>query len=587
MSTAMALGLVVPLPGSTGCGPPVVQPPPLSPVRAHGVPARSLGHSTPPVPSFCTRHQGTDGPVTSCTIDVAGEHATLHWSRETDALNSVSQSVSTETVRLNDQVILTWSRRISKPASRSRTPLLIETTTTYGPSVQGIRSSSISVVDGSVQGSVDGRAIVPVRLVPGKVRTLAFADGQPAPRAVLNPAVVSALETLMPQVMHTLDLSVPSNGGDDPGTSFQNGVDDPWTSDCQGCFRTCGTNVFDWFVPGAYWACLAGCYAPVIGGCGEKYCSAFASCDSNQTCCGDLCCGPSDVCGNDQFGACCPQAFPVGCGDETKVLCYPAGSTCCGFTDACEAGTQCQHVPGTSDSSPPRCCPNDKVCDSDCCAAGESCLRTSTGAGVCCAGQLCGGACCLGTCIGGQCCPTSLGAGASTACGPSCCPSFMRCIDLAQGTCCFPSKACGTKCCGESESCAGGACCPSDLACGSVCCQPGFHCSDPQSSTCTPIALTCAAGQAPCFPRGEDSLPLPGATPICCPTGAACCSGPPPTCCTGSSQECHSAIKEPLGCKIPVCASGNPSVFCNSNADCPGSFCPTASAVTCRPLCLN
>lgn len=561
---------------------PPVDPPAQSTLRH--VPAATHVGTTRKLPPGCQSERAVEGERMTCILERTVRGMAIHW---THVMVSTSpRYTSTSTLSADGQTVLTIDA-LYVARGKSKLPD-IKIKQTYGAMIRGIHLANLSVSDGQVTGDIDGRRIIPFQLTAksGPV-ALTFADGRPPPNADLEPALASALQELDREAMLPFAAVGVLPFQDDPGGSRQNGLLDDETPHCVACYRGCAKNVLSWVVPGAAELCLATCYIPIEGDCAEKSCSVASTCDSDQTCCGDVCCGPTNVCGN-ALGACCPKDFPVGCGDETKIICYPSGSQCCGATDACESGTVCQVIPGAPPGARPRCCPSDRTCDADCCSADQSCLRTASGKGVCCAGELCGDQCCVGTCVAGQCCPTQGGTAAATVCGNACCGPLERCIDPTHSLCCTPLKSCGAQCCGDTESCVAGSCCPQDRACGTVCCGAGMMCQDRVRGTCAPIPVTCPQGESPCFPRGEGTSPVSSATPICCPTGSACCAGPPATCCApGGSRECNSASRQPPACRLPICASGKPNSFCRSNADCPGSFCPTLEAVTCRSECIQ
>jgi hypothetical protein len=252
------------------------------------------------------------------------------------------------------------------------------------------------------------------------------------------------------------------------GVSDQNNAAQWLTHDCQSCARSCATDIFCEAAPGCEELCIAGCFIPIIGGCAEHPClvAGIASCDSDQSCCGSICCGSGSVCGNDPNadGVCCPSDHPVACGDVTQQGCYVAGSTCCGSLNAaCNPGDVC------TDPNGPTCCPASQACGGACCGPGQSCQQTSTGANVCCGGTLCGDQCCDsgGTCTNGTCCLGAIDANGN------CCPGGLASTVCGNGQCC--NGACV----------ADGSCCPfGSQVCGSACCPSGQVCLDPNSSAC-------------------------------------------------------------------------------------------------------
>jgi hypothetical protein len=275
----------------------------------------------------------------------------------------------------------------------------------------------------------------------------------------------------------------PNGGSVDPaqpvppdwtGSTDQNNLIEWATHDCQGCERACAEDLWNYVVPFGLWLCEIKCFVPGQG-CGENYCPVFGlgTCDDDQACCGSSCCGPGAVCGNDSIGTCCPADHPVGCGDQTAVLCYQAGTVCCGdgMQFGCPPNTVCTDIivsyatcclPDHATSSG-HCC-DQPLCGGECCPGGSTCIDN-----VCCGqGQtVCNGACCDGSCVNGSCC----GGFGQVVCNGSCCSG-----SCCGGTCCPTAQGCTTQntCCAVGET-----------ACGSVCCAAGTACADPSASRCT------------------------------------------------------------------------------------------------------
>jgi hypothetical protein len=218
------------------------------------------------------------------------------------------------------------------------------------------------------------------------------------------------------------------------------------TQDCNACEKSCAESWVNRFVWPALLACMADCFIPGEG-CAENICRFGGSCDSNQTCCGQICCGPGTVCGDPDLGICCPSSEPVGCGNNTLVTCFAGGSSCCGdLPQACGPGSACYDVSGTG----ALCCPPSQT----------------TPSGECCQKDACGGSCCdQGSCVNGQCC---LGG-----------------VD-ANGQCCggLDRTVCNGACCNGSCTASGACCAAGSIVCGSACCGAGQICQDASSSTC-------------------------------------------------------------------------------------------------------
>jgi hypothetical protein len=243
----------------------------------------------------------------------------------------------------------------------------------------------------------------------------------------------------------------------------QNSLDYVASPACRQCAHDCDS----WWqiITGQSVACYLQCFIPG-NGCAQQICPVFAiaSCDNNESCCGSICCGPGTVCGVDSLGACCPADNPVGCGDNTQVTCFPAGSTCCG--------------------SQPVACPPGDVCRTDVTGIATCCPAANVAAdGSCCEGPACGGACCDGgNCYNGTCCY-----GVEDSNG-NCCGPLVE--SICDGQCCYG------RCGGDGSCCpyyvgsvtGDGTCCPtvdgSATVCGSACCTDGLACLDPNNSVC-------------------------------------------------------------------------------------------------------
>ncbi len=440
----------------------------------------------------------------------AGACSTAAMTLHATASSAAGGSLATWTIDQGQQLVLMASAKTANG----------ETTTTiqFGTMFQGIQSAQV-VRDGAVlSGTVDGRALLPMDPSKPPVH-VAFADGGPPPVVSVSSDIQSAIHALLqttgadakvlchlPGTTSILTgavsalegslspvalpvqppASAPPNGSssgtiptdpvagvpsDSDGTNQNNFLD--WeTPDCKSCQEWCDAQYLFtlWFAWWDWAVCSAGCFNP-FQGCAEQVCLewGFGTCDRDMACCGSGCCGTDQVCGNVQQGACCPKDHPVGCGDETGVWCYPAGSQCCGTLEmACGPGTVCANVTALSATC---CAPDHLSSQGECCdqpaCNGACCSGTCTN-GVCCgAGEtVCNGQCCGGACVGGVCCDGVN----QTVCGGSCCT----------GSCC------GGSCCPQGQTCTStGVCCPAGQpACGSACCAANATCTNAATSTC-------------------------------------------------------------------------------------------------------
>jgi hypothetical protein len=391
------------------------------------------------------------------------------------------------------------------------------------------------------QGTMDGRAFTTSRLARS-MSDVRFADGGPAPKIAVDPALARAIAALAEKAKKASasSLSVralhshrrlssrdvgqgsPGDGWYEPGETYDAPACAECSDDCGNtCYDKCGFG--DWTT----WLCGPGCLATAAACDAACYIACWASCQfpGGGCCpvpCGKAfsCCGRGDQCFHGDL--CCPGSMVV-CND---LCCGPYITTCApdGFC-GCPTG---QTVCGDN------CCPPDTAC-----CGGECC---PTGSNQCCGNN--------------QCCPT----GSSQCCGDQCCPTGAPCLNSS--ICCAPpSNVCGSNCCAPFTVCCGGrccgvneicltdsrtgealGCCPTSQACGvggenPVCCAAGEICIDPYNSICGP----CPAGQVSCLSMNANG-PY---TTVCCPSGVDCCNGkccaPSEVCCTSRSQGfgCH------------------------------------------------
>lgn len=362
----------------------------------------------------------------------------------------------------------------------------------YGPLVEGVQHVHLTSTDGvHFSGTFDTRsATAKLPSSPSGQVVLTFADGKPAPSLVVSSGAVTALQDLetavstskCPAAAATATATpastspeggailpegtpVPSGGPSGP-VSYPN----PTTNDdyggspaCNNCLNNCNAALVICSSGGAIGCIFAG---PWEGFCGA---AAMYTCDAVWV----ACIGPDPV-----FGAGCQgvggPCDPGNCG----------GMACNNGTDTC-----------TSNDT---CCPSsNKICGSECCAAG-----TANDYG--CNPNAAGGA-------GGCCPPDPNNGGWTNPCGPNCCAANEQCADASQGICCPAGlDACAGACCGAGEACAN----PT----GSLQGQPDFCCDSGQTA--------CNGG---CCPAGEcqtGAITTSGqeccATPLC---GGECCNG--------------------------------------------------------------
>jgi hypothetical protein len=417
---------------------------------------------------------------------------------------------------------------------------------TAGLGFHGFREEDLTSSDGQTfEGTVDGRALVPFRPDAG-LRTLAFADGKPAPRVKEKAFVRKGLRRLAREALASPCLDDPTGGASAEARGLIDSCDFCQAKCIGKFFFRCGAEAV---------ASGAGCgLGPVA--CAALFGASGYDCSDGTRDCDDACLASSDCCAvpcagghGDACGRSCSEDA-VCCGGQS---CCSSGAQCCG-TVCCDTVNNDMHCANPStglccfndhmgdECGSQYCCPTDKpvcrdpgrlvccapdsgdVCGDDCCpASAPMCVHPL---GVCCAPEnVCGQGCCVPPNVcqaGGSCCTPD------RVCGSNCCEGEETCLDPSRSLCCggIASKVCGNNCCGPEETCLGDSCCPLAQVCGGTCCAPGAVCSDPSTHTCS----ACDPGTVPCAPGG-------GGPALCCAPGATCCAGPPPQCC-GASQCC-------------------------------------------------
>jgi hypothetical protein len=451
-----------------------------------------------------------------------------------------------------------------------------------GERFQGIREVGLTIQDGRLEGSIDGRAIAPLPLSAVRGQTFSaedvhfadgdrLADGGRRTDTEVDAALLAEVRDVaykaqrdMPYCVHSLDRLRPQ-ADMRPGCEECDSSCDDKKSDCiERCFsEICsGTGPFFGACIGVcggvclsnYSDCWAGCNNPP-GPCCPQRCEqdGFASCcdpppyakccgsscaPPDAMCCGSSYCNPGQRCADPVHGVCCPNDSGPLCGED----CCPRGQKCAqpnwgrGFCCPADAGEFCM-----DEFNAPFCCPSGQVCrDIDngvCCAkdSGPLCGDRCCGPDEICRDQICcdprllcppGGGeravCCFGQCHNGECCSSP-----SYMCGDVCCPPFNVCCPVDGAP----------VCCGGNEVCLKSGCCPADRACGERCCPPGYECEDPAGAVCVP----CPQDTIACVSM------LPGSgrrRSTCCLPSVTCCAGQ----CCQPGEICCQPGGRPVGC---------------------------------------
>jgi hypothetical protein len=284
-----------------------------------------------------------------------------------------------------------------------------------------------------------------------------------------------------------------------------------------------------------------------------------------QTAAGPVCCPTARVCGNTCLAAACDPSKCEAC-DETsgtcQSVCKEAGAVCC------------QGNPG----QPGTCCVTNNPTTGEPVA---KCLKTATGAGICCPTALVCGQTCLATaCDPGKCeaCDETSGTCQSVCkeAGAVCCQGKNG----GAGTCCV-TTANGTtvaQCLNEPTTGAG-ICCPQARVCGNTCLATA--CDPTQCQVCDPLNGRCVST----CPTGQ-TCPSCTAPKVLDPTTCSCVCATVVTC-TPPKVFNQNTCK----CECPGTCGEN-QVFndqcvcvCDpSGRTCPdGKCCPPDTACDCRP----
>lgn len=408
-----------------------------------------------------------------------------------------------------------------------------EVTVEYGPRVPGLTMVTAVLEDGVLNGTVNGRDIVPMAIEVADPDEIEFEDGNPAPDPGTTPEIETGLSDLF-QAAST--AAQKCEGGDAEAASLLTAKRGDrghvslatFTSGCLGCKGAC-YGILAGCAAVAAAGCIAAliayaaCVIPAEAGCLIAFGSCLAICnmDGKPCCpvgCGDGCCLTEEICLNPSAELCCRQG---------QFSCF--GNECCDNSEICfDSGPNVQ-----------TCCPVNDRCGEQCCIGGDICGVEE--ASLCCEAHQTG---CIDRCCnedncineGGQglCCDTD------NICGDSgsnqvCCAPLDTCVRGTTNYCCgFDSPPCGGGCCAVGETCLEGTnCCPPERVCpGNICCSEGSGCNL-QTDTCVDCPLpghhycqqagTCCANETPSNKTGTVCSPIPD---LCCDAGELYCGQP-------------------------------------------------------------
>lgn len=440
----------------------------------------------------------------------------------------------------------------------------------FGTVFAGLREIRGRIVEGRLEGMIDGRPWAPFALAATGLEGAAMpalpgSEEAALAEAAVRPGLLAELRDIANKGQRELPACLPYPNRLMPfaESSF------PGCDDCQnGCeqievncpleaVKKAADDCPVWAIPFCVFyygaACLqraADCYHGCItppGPCCPKRCQRdgiATCCAAAGLCCGGQCCPDGAYCADATHDLCCSPNSGPACGGR----CCQPGFKCANlFREFCcaeDAGDYCPKVwneeQWTDRCCPPNdvcadpakgvCCPrgHGPVCGEACCRPGEVCRH-----GVCCRPhQLCGNGeravCCFGECRNGECCALP-----DHYCGDVCCPGFGPCCSLHGEP----------VCCGSFEQCLPSGCCPNDQVCGRICCPMGQRCDDFEAEVCA----ACPEEQIACVGR-YDKAGRPRS--ICCPANVDCCGD---VCCQFGELCC------PLGTLPAEC---RPSYHC-------------------------
>lgn len=397
----------------------------------------------------------------------------------------------------------------------------VQTQIDYGPAAPGLDTADISVENGMITGSINGRAIAAMPADDADPNATSFEDGDAMPESGMDPALESAIIELFAAAAQTAEGCQPPESDSEsmgtmearlliPDQDFGHDSDPVSSGGCIACWAGCSAGAAA-CIAGVSAACVAAlvfyavCEAAAVGGCALAYLGCVGGCNATGAPCCPVSCGSVACCENEET---CLDAQRGVCCSPGKTPCV--GETCCSSTQTC------------IDTGPNAgiCCQPEDICGNTCCDPGDSCIASES---ICCPAEEepCDDKCCEEgeTCLGdGLCCDPI------NACGSACCDELDSCVESLSLCCGFNSPACGNKCCESGEQClSGNTCCPIGRGCGNVCCPPAFSC-DPDTVSCVGCPN---ASDTPCVGGGccPVNMVCAGVDGICCQQGEFYCGG--------------------------------------------------------------
>lgn len=380
----------------------------------------------------------------------------------------------------------------------------------YGNSIRGLKNSQIIINNRFVEGTLDGRSILPFAVeqrAPSR-GSIRFRDNRPAPKVEIDPELSRAIQALLDKVKTVVSNCQPQKL---KSTSFLQGELRLPISEAE-------LNTYGW-IDASYQTDVPDSYSALDSSKPQYLAQNFVD-QSSPSCrgCLDACFTTNLICTTAIIGTgflCI--IFPISCPSVAAAIACETGAA------ACYAGCYIPSIGGCC----PISCGSLGFLQGKCCGEKETCVNSFQY---------------LDREYG--CCPEG-----QTVCNNVCCsPGVTAC--LSNGTCgCTPNlKNCGNNCCKPTETCCAGDCCgPSDVclpqgccqsprhACGSNCCPPFNICCN---GVCCGLNQQCINGQCQTAPCPPGQVPCPVTPGQCCPPNYTCCAYN--TCCPPGYQCCGS-----------------------------------------------
>ena len=580
-------------------------------MTAAGLGGQEAGCSNDSVPSAASSPAGDAGAprenalaaVSTCTAAIDGSQAKIVYSTALScteegmvgacaldplALTATSEADPTTGVSTTRWTITRGATTVLTKTSRSANGST-SVELVFGPAFQGIGRAAFTDDGATLQGSIDGRAIVPAAIATLRgADGIAFVDQQSRPAIQVAAGTFEAISRLSDKVTTDAAIVCPASGAASPGQTMAPAV-------------SALTNAL-WRAP-AYKS--TGATHPSVA-VGQQAPTAAPTARLQPIQAASSRPGLARVAQN----AAAPRGAPSGVrvldaplgvwvppvepSDQQNNSLFWATPDCQSCEGSCATDPWSYIIPGglllcEADCFIPShgcaeqlcsgaiasCDKTESCCGSICCGAGSVCGNDPNADGICCPADhpvACGDATQQGCYVDGSTCCGSL----NVACNPG-----DVCVDPLAGTCCPASQACGGACCGAGQSCqttstGGSTCCQTPL-CGDQCCDGGncanggvccFGPVDASGNCCGGILANVCNGQCcsgSCTADGSCCSTFAGSVvcgSACCPSGQACLD-PNNSVCGAAAQPTLQLLDPTVGTVDGQ--SGGPAVFVSNS----------------------